>query len=582
MRFATRIILAFLLPAVVLAEDVPAAKTGVFVGADAGGNWTALETWKSQDGAAPKRIPGDGDTVTINGSVTVDAAVTVGTGAGDAIVVSKGSKLVVSAALTVKGSIKCAGQPEIEVQPGGGIELDGAAGVTPTIHAEYGSALHLYFRGAEAKRCFLRTKPGTAGNPGEVIGGNSVPLNVGATCADFSDLGSKTAFGLNVAPSKDARMAALDRCTFTRANIKVVANAGEFTLSDCIFTDTTLYKLGDLNIGAHLSSNANLLSVVGCSFDKLVWPDRLKEVRSTVFYGNFYFNPYTAPAFLDWSENLAVVLEPSSGFVKTRPGTHLRSYWICPVPDANNPHILAAAGTTVFDQCIWDVPLSVFVDDAILLIGREQKDVTVRRCLSLPRMAGKRPGCGVSLGFVGAPDVRYQHNVIFLGVSAGINSDVQHGGVPGSIVDFRNNILCMLDSVPNETGHVFGTDFKDLVSAAACDFNTLWRSDYGKLSLTEGKPGAHDVAADPKFVDPARNLVTFYRRSPGVRADTAEKDLVAALDWIRRNPRKMGELIDWVFAGFVPTNPSLKAASDPDGPTKGWIGAMEGAAAAPK
>ena len=37
----------------------------------------------------------------------------------------------------------------------------------------------------------------------------------------------------------------------------------------------------------------------------------------------------------------------------------------------------------------------------------------------------------------------------------------------------------------------------------------------------------------------------------------------------------MPEMIDWVFAGYVPTNSALKAA-EKDGPTKGWIGAMEG------
>ena len=35
-------------------------------------------------------------------------------------------------------------------------------------------------------------------------------------------------------------------------------------------------------------------------------------------------------------------------------------------------------------------------------------------------------------------------------------------------------------------------------------------------------------------------------------------------------------MIDWVRAGFAPTNIAYKAASDPDGPTKGWIGAVEG------
>jgi hypothetical protein len=86
------------------------------------------------------------------------------------------------------------------------------------------------------------------------------------------------------------------------------------------------------------------------------------------------------------------------------------------------------------------------------------------------------------------------------------------------------------------------------------------------------------VEADPKFVDPTRNLTTYYRSQQGVTADTVEKDVVNALNWMRLHPEKMPEMIDWVFAGYVPTNPALRAASDKTSPTNGWIGAMEGKA----
>jgi hypothetical protein len=45
---------------------------------------------------------------------------------------------------------------------------------------------------------------------------------------------------------------------------------------------------------------------------------------------------------------------------------------------------------------------------------------------------------------------------------------------------------------------------------------------------------------------------------------------------MRLHPEKTPEMIDWVFAGYVPTNPALRAASDKDGPTNGWIGAVGG------
>jgi len=74
---------------VATAQDQPPVKAPAFVSTPAGGNWSALATWQTQDGRPPRRVPGDGDTVTISGPVTVEVPVTVGTGTGDAIVLAR-------------------------------------------------------------------------------------------------------------------------------------------------------------------------------------------------------------------------------------------------------------------------------------------------------------------------------------------------------------------------------------------------------------------------------------------------------------------------------------------------------------
>jgi hypothetical protein len=179
---------------------------------------------------------------------------------------------------------------------------------------------------------------------------------------------------------------------------------------------------------------------------------------------------------------------------------------------------------------------------------------------------------------MGGPAV-YENNTIALGHEAAIHSDPSHRGRSGEITSFKNNLFYVLDSVPKATGKVFVTfgGLKDPVRPEDCDYNNRWRTEYGQIDITTGgKLGAHDVQADPRFVDPTRNLTTYYRAQKGVTPEAVEKDVASALAWIRRHPDKMAEMIDWVFAGYVPTNPELKAASEKDGAAKGWIGAMEG------
>ena len=570
-------------PATAMAADV---QSSTFASTTTGGNWSAVATWQTQDRQPPNRIPGDGDIVTINGPVTVDAPVTVGAGTNDAIILvasdkAGDKKLIVAAALTVRGGLRINGQSVVDVRAGAGIEMDGAAGITPAIHASHGSAVHLYLHGTDAKRCWLRTKAGTAGNPGRVMAdGAYVPVNAGASYTDFTGFGTDTVYGISVMPSSKALMTTFDHCTFNRASLAYAdtfAEKTEFTFSNCVFSGTTPVKVGDMSYGATFAGNFDV-NLVACGFDKRVSLDQPKDIRSTVFGGNLWPHQYRAKAFEAWSDNLVVSHEPVCGYFIPRPGTYRRSYIICPGA-AHNEHVVGAKGPIVFDQCVWDVPLTRkgAIDDALMVGG----ECTVSRCLSLPRLGGDYPATGVSLGFIFGGPITYRHNTIALGRESAIYSDPSHGGKPGEFLEFKNNLFYVLGTDPKAAGAVFQTfgGLKDPVKPEDCDYNNLWRSQYGAIDITAaGKLGVHDVAADPGFVDPTRNLTTFYRSQPGVQSQTPEVDVTLALDWIRQHPEKMPEMIDWVFAGYVPTNPALRAASDMDGPTKGWIGAMEGKA----
>lgn len=580
-RLLPAVFLTLVLPIPLLAQVAGPATATVgskFVSTDKGGKWSELATWKTQDGQAPTRVPSAGDTVAIDGLVTVDSAVTVGTGTGDALTFTNGAKLgdrklTISAPLTVRGNLLVSPTAVIEVEAGAGIELDGAAGATPSVSGAAGSIPQIFFRGTDQKRCFFRTKAGTAGTAGYAV------TAMGATYTDFTDLGNKKDhWGIDLRTAKDMAVAKLDHCDFNRANLRVFSEV-PYELSHCILSDTPGLAQGDLSFGVQLIGKGQL-NVTACSFDKLPWLELVKDIRSTVFYGGVFYNGYAGAPHQAWSDNLVLISDPANGYFKATSATYRRTYFICSAK-TDNPHVSGSYGDAVFEQCLWDVPICEgAIDDAMMMLWTKS-NVTITRCLSLPRLGGKNPQCGVSLGFIGGgagSSVKYSHNTIALGQVAGINSDRGHGGVENIIAELKNNIFYTLEGV-KDPGVVLNTDVPNVLSGANADYNALFRSDYGPVKFIKGQPGANDVKADPKFVDPTRCLIQFYRSQSGRQADTVEKDLTSALEWIRVNPSRMPEMIDWVFAGYVPTNPALKAASDQDGPTKGWIGAMEGKAA---
>ena len=151
--------------------------------------------------------------------------------------------------------------------------------------------------------------------------------------------------------------------------------------------------------------------------------------------------------------------------------------------------------------------------------------------------------------------------------------------MPGEIVSFKYNLFFVLDGVKDDkgndaTGRVFMTfgGLKDPVKPEDCDYNNLFRSNYGQIEITaSGKLGEHDLAVDPKFLDPTRN-----RTQAGVKAGAPEVDVAGAIDFLRTHPERMPEMVDWIRAGYVPTSPALKAVPNASGPTQGWIGAEPG------
>ncbi len=153
----------------------------------------------------------------------------------------------------------------------------------------------------------------------------------------------------------------------------------------------------------------------------MVWADGMKDITGNVFEGRLIFNPHSpTPGFQTWSDNLLTILDIASGYYQAIPGAYNRTYTICPVADAYNPHIINAGTQTTWNDSVWDAPVASFVDDAIQVLGgASAQNVSIQRCLSLPRLGGNDPGVGVSLGYLCGMNTRYDHNTVAIGTDSG-------------------------------------------------------------------------------------------------------------------------------------------------------------------
>jgi hypothetical protein len=89
-----------------------------------------------------------------------------------------------------------------------------------------------------------------------------------------------------------------------------------------------------------------------------------------------------------------------------------------------------------------------------------------------------------------------------------------------------------------------------------------------------------DVIGDPQFVDPTRNLITWYRTAKGqASTGTDAGDVAAALSYLvdhwhdGGSTHVMTDLKSWVSAGYAPTNPAYIGTAH-DGGDRGAVDAV--------
>ena len=595
--------------------DPTATLVGAIAYTSAGsGNWSTPGTW------TPNGVPGAGDTVTITSghTVTVDVPVTIGTGTGAAILMGSGTSgvttLEVDAALVVKGHIQgnaLGNYCDIVVAAGAGIEMDGDVGVQPLLLGGQGMGiLRVTFNGTTSSHCYLRTAPAKAAESAGAYNARTCFYVSGVEdwasyqwtyllfqgqYVDITDIGTSSHFGCRMSAGWSATTRpVLEHVTGLRSNLAFYGaqadNAGPnggLILRDATFTQTP----GAVDIitgypGVGISVNGSgyggvtqavELDTVGCDQPiSIYYP---KSVTNVVFgtgvlsSAEAYANEFGST----WSDNLVIV--PPDFPLIWPIGTYSRSY-LLNTDTADNPHIsgLAFTGTGTLNQTdfLWDAPLCTGgVDDTInAFYTRVGCTVNLQGGITLPIMVNAT-ATPIDLGWFGSDDatggeVHITHCTLAAHTDrpAVICDNIEHSGRAGLLAEIKSNIFWAPAAYP---GTVFVDDSvggpgTGIVTDAALPanitnndlFHTIYRGVY-----SSGSPGADDVAVDPGFVDPTRNLITYWRSQVGVldpayvAGQTPNVDLPKAIAWMVAHPADVPTLLDWVRAGFAPTNAAL-------------------------
>jgi hypothetical protein len=216
-----------------------------------------------------------------------------------------------------------------------------------------------------------------------------------------------------------------------------------------------------------------------------------------------------------------------------------------------------------------------------------QNPVYIRKCITLPNGAGASPGCLFTATIRTAFNsnkysIFATNNTTFCGNAEG-GMTISEGTVEyiGLVGRCSSNIVW--DTTPR--GYVLkdvgdNLVIVDAVTIANVDYNlrhnlltgtcTIAGSPqatpgYNALEFSgSGLPGAHDIDADPAFVDPTRNMRTWDASlgGPGTYAN-AIAEMSRVSDPGRNPAYTLSNLRAYIREGFRPTNEALRGAGDP-------------------
>lgn len=581
------------------------------------GSWSAGSTWVG--GVAP----GNGDTVICNSAATinVDTPVIVGispaAGGTAALTATAGCVINITASLTSRGDTKISGNgTRLNILCPGSFIFDASQAAVPS------TALYLLSVGAvdnqtqrivvtgaasgNAEDCTAITSITTGGaangridsggfrQGGLMTGSNFKMSNLGDTShasilfwpADSNNGNNLVTFFL--------KHVICDSCG-PPANNNAAGAGAQVTLDGLSFTNP-LGQWESMGVALFGGTNPSAPNGAGGGFYKIingVYHESLQFQANDMTIENNIFDPKTSVGiwgFLNVTDsprsfNGNMTVSNTFGQGATAEYSMSNLYTVALSGIVTDPHFLLAnvhrssfiegqicdyAGTATSGHCIigGSTPASPIT-------------LTVAHQIKLPN--GNGGSAGNPSSWLGGDNqtIIHNHNTSHLGSTAnesGILYAHIYAGHAGMLRSFRDNLFWDTSARGTKITAEAAAFLQDFVSGTAADynggaFNQMLAGNAGKGydSTFTVTPGAHDVNADPAFVDSSRNIAKWDASlgGPGTMANAvAQLELRNHSTWNKNYT--LANLFIYVRAGFVPTTPSIKTGAS-DG---GYMGAV--------
>ena len=236
-----------------------------------------------------------------------------------------------------------------------------------------------------------------------------------------------------------------------------------------------------------------------------------------------------------FQNNFYRIPTPRLGEPMTLMGDSRDNYWLWDESDSYNPHgpNLGAASNETLTGNIIDHAGQIALQTSAFMIMNvplfTNGMYTLRNNIFLPNMAGNTSFWATGLTTCcgqGGVTFNINHNTVMSNsVLSGDAVIDGHSGIAnsaGEIASYQNNILWnpVSSNQSYKLDNIGASGNLNVCSPRNCDYNDGWnmRTDGGGHAggahgyadnFSGGMPGAHDLAVDPMFVDPTRNMATF-------------------------------------------------------------------------
>jgi hypothetical protein len=586
----------------------------------ASGPWSSTSTWTGGV------IPGNGDQADVNGhAVTVSDARTIGrSGVAGTIDV----RVMGGGTLTVQngGTLRCRGDLSVNggvyrVEGGGTHLFDSTTAAAPTTTVREirwdsdGAATRVEFVGtSHALRAVCDS---------DVTGGAARGRLNGQTGLSVMHLTLQWARVRNLHATDAINSSGYAARQFRMIDSIAEATCGRISVGGASNTDVlierSIIETGADRFGVFCGVTRDAgkqIIIRDSTIGPPLWTDvGGLQVQRVAFLGEVFSTEDTQFCSV-WEDVTLLRLAESGGGGMTmlevpNGGVLGRTFLYHPSATSPNPHYIGRrAGVSARSITVrgWIVesasPLSSAGDIFFAPTGAGQEAI-YEQCITLPNPAAGPPGCLVNKNS-GAGVVRIRHcTLIGNGALSGLYLDESGTSAAGSAPEVEDTILWAPS--PVAASLVWREPSSTATSGVGSGWghNAYWNilnvssPENPKLGYNGGAAGAlvsgtlsgltTDLnSVNPGFVDSARNLAKFGRDVAGY-AGTDAAVRTAVIDALRARPNpsdaaynaavSIPALLDWIAAGFAPSNAALQSASD--ALVDGWRGAVAGTISTP-